>query len=137
MKTLPNIPSELIILAVKDLEACEKDSNYEIDMSTWHNYDTEKQMCCICLAGAVLAQTLKADFTVTLNPAYMTIFDYPKLMALDSFRQGHVISGFTWLGIEYCYDQLETVVITPYDQNPTSFKADMRELAKILASHGF
>lgn len=55
--TLPELPSALIRLAVKDLEACQHDKRYHINMRTWHcAEELGLEVCTVCLAGSVLAQ---------------------------------------------------------------------------------
>lgn len=71
MKKLPNKLSELIRLAMKDLELVENDEKYKVDMDmgSWHfpwfseeaehfDVDDEVEVCNVCLAGAVMAKTL-------------------------------------------------------------------------------
>jgi hypothetical protein len=55
---LPDKPSDLLQLALDDLELCEKDRNYTIDMSEWHTpSQDESEKCAVCIAGAVIAKT--------------------------------------------------------------------------------
>ena len=54
--TLPDKPSELIRLALSDLEKCEGDSRYEVDMNEWHVPTQKGHVCYVCLAGSVMAK---------------------------------------------------------------------------------
>jgi hypothetical protein len=55
--TLPNKPSELIRVALKDLEEAERDPHYEVEMCTWHRPSSTTGVCTVCLAGSVLAKS--------------------------------------------------------------------------------
>lgn len=68
---LPNKPSELIRLAVKDLVLVENDKRYSVNMHEWHtpwfvdndydiDYESEESViiCSVCFAGSVMAKTL-------------------------------------------------------------------------------
>ena len=82
-------PSELIRLALKDLEACEKDPDYEINMNVWHKPVGDQ--CMVCLAGAVMAQTFempKNRNSGIYQHEHATIF-----YGLDELRQGKVRLG--------------------------------------------
>jgi hypothetical protein len=52
---LPDKLSELIRVAVQDMEACRIDPRYKLDMSVWHI--PRDGICRVCMAGAVLAKT--------------------------------------------------------------------------------
>lgn len=99
-----NIPvpaklSELIQLALDDIDKCEKDPRYEIKMNMWHspvygdNEDSTPR-CCVCLAGAVMAQTHK----LPINSGYVTLLQdrewYRAFLALDWVRQGRIRAAY-------------------------------------------
>lgn len=57
MIALPNTLSGLLELAVQDAQKCEAlPELYRLDMGQWHT--PEAGVCVICMAGAVIAQTL-------------------------------------------------------------------------------
>lgn len=56
---LPDKRSSLIRLAVADLEKCERDPRYVIDMGSW--IISVETTCSVCLAGSIMAQTLNMD----------------------------------------------------------------------------
>lgn len=61
MTTLPKKKSELLRLAVNDVLRCkEEPGKYILDMGTWYRKDGI-ELCHVCMAGAVMAQTLKMD----------------------------------------------------------------------------
>lgn len=97
---LPDAPSALIRLALDDLRKCETSAKYWINMGEWHGpNDGDHEVCDVCLAGAVMAQSLDAD-----SRAYTTPGEFgnnsKKLTALDSFRAGSVHEGLQIMGRE-------------------------------------
>ena len=113
MKTLPNKTSELIRLAVSDLEKCEKDKSYEINMCAWHteNYDS----CAVCLAGSVMAKTLEEDWGAHIEPYNYDIDTCVKLNVLNDIR----IS-----------------MNTEYRDNPKRFKEELLEIVEQYENMG-
>jgi hypothetical protein len=87
---LPEKPSELIEVALRDLELCIKDPNYRVDMTTWHA--PMNGVCLVCLAGAVMAKSLGLYHKIDVSPSWYVIgeFNYRRLVALNSLRNGHM-----------------------------------------------
>lgn len=134
--------SGLIRIALADLEACEADPLYEIDMDVWH---VPNSHCAICLAGSVMAKTLNVPRTWkfhqgTLEPFFSDLVAR-QLMALDFFRIGWHESG--WEVLELPEDDLplgasEGVLIPCiYEDNPEKFKQDMNDLADLFEAAGY
>ena len=61
IKQLPEYPSELLQLALDDISVIKKDKRYKIDLYYWHKPNKDTNTCYVCLAGAVLVNTLKFD----------------------------------------------------------------------------
>lgn len=81
--TLPDKPSELIDLALRDLADVESDPNYCVEMEVqWHAslywYQSGRPKCAVCLAGAVMARSLHAPPNEIVTPAACE-GDYPTL----------------------------------------------------------
>ncbi|MCY4259158.1 MAG: hypothetical protein OXC91_02685 [Rhodobacteraceae bacterium] len=106
---LPDKPSELIRLALRDMEACEGDAAYNVHFQHWHKPERARRgdprseltgACLVCLAGSVMAKTLGAFPHEELVPSHFKEdgeLNSPvrgKLMALDCFRAGDVLGGF-------------------------------------------
>lgn len=159
---LPNKPSELLMVALSDLEAIEKNPTYSIDLTIlhsplnhrWLNGDTR---CAVCLAGAVMAQTLKVkpDINVPLNRRFLSKDTYQKLKAIDYFRQGQISEGLDSLGYnidkypnfvfsidsddfesEYGVAGVPYSVERDYRKNKEDFKNYIQGLIGILQSEG-
>jgi len=99
---LPDKMSELIRVAIVDLEKVEKLSEvYRINMSRWHVADDDsddgKVRCSVCLAGAVMAQTLGADATQSFRPGSFN--ESCKLNAIEDFRTGDISAAARFMGI--------------------------------------
>ena len=141
---LPNLPSELITLALKDLVSCEADPDYEIDMTGWHTPWTESSesddsVCLVCFAGAVIAKTFDSSPKEDYDHMDFGDINRPKLIALDHFRQGFIDEGLDLFGYEkpiYVGLGLDRGICR-YDKSPARFRSDMILLAKDLADIGF
>lgn len=104
MKKLPKKPSELITLALKDMELSIA-QGHRIYMGDWVNRNNKNpKVCSVCLAGSVMLQSLKLtpefgkeiipsnDSEADNNDSYVHMqFSKPTyngLTALNSFRRG-------------------------------------------------
>ena len=124
--TLTKVPHELIRLAIADLEKTEKDPRYVIDMGEWHAPQNDG-VCAVCLAGSVMAQTLKAPINDFLEP-YDDRSNWHQYEALDWFRSGAIEEAFRVLGLKVP-EGLEDFDETQYGKDPVKFKAEMLSLA--------
>jgi len=131
MKTLPDKPSELIRLALDDLKKCEKSKKYKIDMWKWHESNGE---CAVCLAGAVMAQTLKVKRKRDIVPSHFPEDIKNKLMSLNFLRQGYIDLALRELGLN-TPSWATPFIVTQYKMDKKQFKQDMRKLADYLEEH--
>lgn len=156
---LPDKLSDLILISLADLEKCENDPNYRIDMDSWHHFvsldnafASISNVCHVCLAGAVAAKSLGIPITADL--AFQDEREYKKLIAIDSIRAGQ----FTLAFYDF-YGRLESGdepargsaieeltardathgLIGRHDVETKglALKKRMQEIAGILARHGF
>lgn len=97
MKTLPDKPSELLKLAMHDLELCEQDEKYEINMIIWHSFFANK--CYVCMAGAVMAKSLKCEYR-DIYPSNFNNQTENKLDIINNLRVGDFGIALKSLGIE-------------------------------------
>lgn len=93
--TIPQVPdklSDLIQLALDDIDKCQKDERYVINMGTWHSLWDGK--CHVCLAGAVMAQTHE----LPLNKSPLNLWEDNKwkhaFHALDDVRMGKLGNAY-------------------------------------------
>ena len=107
MTALPNKLSDLLELAVRDAQACAAMPElYTLDMSNWH-FGRARQgavHCNVCMAGAVMAQTLKLEPSAHVNvweghPVDVAIVERNReaLSAINHMRTGHMQDAFNAL----------------------------------------
>lgn len=132
--TLPDKPSELIRVALFDLEACERDPLYRVEMDDWHA--PKNGVCEVCLAGATLAKRFNAPRDEHLDPGDFGNDVEEKLYALNEFRVGFVASGLGDMGLDIPDEMLGSVHVPDYRTNPDAFKVAMRAIANELEDHG-
>lgn len=137
MKTLPSIPSELIRLALADLEKAEADPNYKVVMCQWHLRSGE--ICEVCLAGSVMAFSLDCHISRSFQPKDFDQKTQDKIYALNFFRVGEVRAGLQHLDVHILKRHKwpnEKYHICPYGLDKVRFKADMHQLANDLEKAG-
>jgi hypothetical protein len=133
---LPDKPSELIRVALRDLKEAEASPDYAVVMDEWHEPDSDG-VCLVCLAGSVMAGTLKSDIDRKVFPHHFDKGTKRKLEALDYFRDGDILCGFNELGIPYPFQETE-VEAPQYDgDNPEEFHEYLTDLADALMEGGF
>ena len=64
---LPSTMHGLLSLAISDLKKVKEDKKYIINMNHFHKYKKSVDKCEVCMAGAVLAKTLKIDYKSMSN----------------------------------------------------------------------
>lgn len=134
MNKLPDIPSELITLALNDLLKVEKRKGYKVDMSVWHEPDNK--VCLVCLAGAVLACEYGLDKRVEVDWDEIGEEASLKADALNCFRTGGIDFGFESLKLDQDLGQSFNRVITKYSDDRLGFYRDMRKLVRDLRKQG-
>lgn len=152
---LPELASDLIELAILDLEITEQDPRYKINMSRWHEFFDG--FCHVCLAGVVMAQTMKLDVLSHFISSNCQISE--KMSALNSFRAGYIVLGLSqmhakvdgveWSSGEYfcSLDIIQREVFKTlginifsmpmYERQPEAFKSTMLQIAGELRKRGF
>lgn len=153
-KKLPDLPSKLLRLAINDLALILKDPNYKLNMSTWHAslpFSTsstligaslsDKKICEVCLAGAVMAKSLGAPILSSLEPNDFIVGDVErKLCAIDSFRTGHVKEAFENLDTDHDFEKgnlKAQYYIKNYGQENELIVEDMEYLISELEAAGW
>ena len=148
MSALPEKLSELLTTAINDLEACEAADGYSIDMNVWHQWDGGHQTCAVCLAGAVMAQTLEfpqksnADFGNADLGTHMAALD-----VLDDISRGNIAEGVRKHGQLSDGRQLAVTTLAAseaatwlrgngYADSAATYKAHLRSVAEHLAAMG-
>lgn len=132
---LPEKPSELIELALHDLELAEKDGRYRIYMFGWHM--PHYGVCHVCFAGAVMAFSLGCDPNCGTGPRQFDAYSSKRFNFLDSARRGSVVEAWKKLSDGYQECPLDDRSVAEYAKNPESFKSDMRGLAREFREAGY
>lgn len=130
--SLPDKPSALIRLALRDLEKVERSRRYKVDMDVYH---VPNGHCRVCFAGSVMAYTLKVAKDFNSIDAFF-LPESKKMHALDAARRGDIECLFEYLGTPKPKKLPDYVRVSYYDQDPKLFKRDMRKMATLLAKHG-
>ncbi len=131
---LPSKPSELINLALNDLEAVEVDSRYRVNMNNWHL--PIEEICEVCLAGSVIAKSFNRPSVISVFPQHIGK-DRSKLYAINEFRGGNIYLGLSHLGLDRYIDKFKYHVdVSYYEDSPSQFKADMRDMARQFEKAG-
>lgn len=133
-KTLPQKPSELIRLALRDLSLIEKDPHYEINMSVFHSY--YGGTCAVCFAGAVMAKTLGSNFHYRVAPHDFNSKTANALRALDAFRVGDIELGLIYLRKELPKTMRDTYAVPEYEYSPVRFRRALVRLADRFERNG-
>lgn len=87
-------PSELIRVALADLDKCDRDPQYEVYMQDWHS-PGENGCCLVCFAGAVMAKSFGLSPDSEHHPDDFAPLVGARLEAVDFFRMGAIASGLT------------------------------------------
>lgn len=135
---LPRLPSELLALALADLEVVEKSADYVVDMSVWHSPHARRGgLCSVCMAGAVLTRHFKKSVYI---PSVVGVFDevtVGKLDAIDLLRCGLLRAACRSIGIvDYPDDMLHSWPVPMYDDDPEEFRESMSQMMKYLRLKG-
>ena len=113
--SLPDKLSDLIETAISEYGGLDRDIYYP-NSEVWHqgvSIEGDGEYCGVCLAGAVIAGSLKVDHEVEY-------WDYDfsahcdKLRALDFIRRGMARRAFSCLGVVYSdfTDEQEDLVLS-------------------------
>lgn len=133
--TLPDKASELILVALEDLEKAEQAPGVAVDMATWHT--PHDGVCYVCLAGCVLRRF--GPDSEKLTPSMFGASIINKLIALDFLRIGGTMAFVEKLGgkparVQQFLDAPR--VCSAYSTDPAQFKAELRSIAEFFRQRG-
>lgn len=128
---LPAAPSQLIRLAVSDLEKCERHGGYRIVFDKF--CEPDNQDFCVSPAGAVMVQTLAAEYGIKHLPREFGP-DRDRLLAIDFFAHGYRGAGLHLCGHKNRVRAPDR--ITPYQTNRAAFKRELLAVAGSLEAEG-
>jgi len=151
-RALPNKLSELIRVSLDDEAAAFKSAQYSIEMDDWHcpgkdyrkdppyRRDSSSEVCEVCLAGAVMAFSLKCDPQLDIHPDAFSNKTEQKLYALDAVRDGCVSDADAFMKgrrrmeapVSFSDDEWNNFPIVDYDDDRIRWRRDMRKIAHRL-----
>jgi hypothetical protein len=135
---LPRVPSQLIRIALEDLEKAEKAEGIVIDMGTWHAPWLRRQLCAVCLAGSVMRSRLGVPDDVEVYPWDEEVsVNENQLCAINSLRTGSVSEAVDELRIDFPEAYAQDRGVTPYHRDRAAFFSEMRKLADDLEAAGY
>ena len=138
-----NLANELDA-AIIDSEACERDPEYKIKMSYWHDVrriTDNPPICFVCLAGSVMAKTHKVSRTESATPGVLDIAHEQRksLYALEELRRGRIVQGIQERALSELYKDdireagFANTFVPDYRQHhPEAFKEDMAKVSRLL-----
>lgn len=124
----------LLTDALADLEACERNPAYEIDMNTWYCDDKDIGICTVCMAGAYLARRHPdviqySMYIERIPPELLAI-----LKCINEIRGGHFRSAQCYLHFpDELREELNSrfVEVPEYRPYPEGFKDYIRTVIQI------
>jgi len=149
MNKLPDKVGDLIRIAIKDLQVCEADDKYIIDMEKWHTPknlavgESGPDSCYVCLAGSVMAQTLDVPRDQRYVPDLLPTEDLDaRLRLLDILRYArtdlYYINQINFPDLsnvdEFRYSR-DLFDATQYRVDPEQFKIDMLKIAELADTY--
>ena len=110
MNNLDHITSlaELVQVAVDDTLKVKADPRYTFDVDVWHHFNDGK--CSVCVAGAVISNTLGAPLREPVLPGYFGARIKNLLLLLNEIREGdipHISKRLDSVGIDVDFKTLK------------------------------
>lgn len=114
--TLPVKLSDLLAVALRDMQEAELRENVKIDMSVWLELEDlgdaaddgrDVQHCCVCMAGACLLALTGWDSARFEGKCSSGVYDgapntlKAKMAAINQLRQGHVLSAYQQMSQQF------------------------------------
>lgn len=147
---LPNKPSALIRLALRDLRRVEATPGMKVDMGSWVY---QNKVCHVCFAGSVMSKTCGLKNVEVWEDLSQICGEENanKFLALNSLREGGIGDAFEFMGLSrperlpkfvdvpsYPEDcDLNDLGLAGYLKEIEKFHAAMSKLADRLERHGF
>ena len=110
--------SELLNLALDDIELVNNDYDYAINMNTWHTREYEHEQCEVCLAGSMLAKTFGfGKGHIESLKGLTTLETRNKLQAIESIRIGDLEDALYLLGLNEEHKIVKEIVNVAVDSH--------------------
>ena len=136
-KRAPKLPEKLsdcLAVALGDLIKCERQKRtYRIDMMQFHEPNGH---CTVCLAGAAMAQTLKADRKERCWPDDFSCHNQQRLDAISQCAITSLNDGVWILYGSPLAEGFSSATTPRYSDDRQAFKTAIRGYIKELRAHG-
>lgn len=155
--TLPDVLSDLMLLACKDMKRCMKqDKKYQINMNVYYSPKGEffPNKCQVCYAGSIMAKTIPIDFSIEFLDLPKSLI--AKLGVLDILRRGSISAAMDkWTFItnnpkeeatarqkkelerKYCASSSQEGIYALSMNDHEQFLIQMKQMAKDLKKLGY
>lgn len=122
--------SALLKLALTDLRKVEQDPQYEVDMMVWHAPLSSRNVCQVCLAGAVLAKTCRlpptqASGNMVESREWVRILDSLRVGEIGNSLDGELPDSLRW-----------REEIPRYEEDPVEFHNQLQGVVYLLEREG-
>lgn len=127
----PEFLSDLVELALNDLMVVEQDPEYRVNMKNWHTYIDDETVCEVCLAGSVMAKSLKISQDISCTPSMFTNGWDEAMCSLDLVRVGRLEDALLRWGHSYKTCRNLALGIQPppeYSEDPDGFKLYLKHV---------
>ena len=138
-RELPDKLSDLILVALEDLEKAEASRRHEVRMAHWHEqqHGMGDNKCFVCFAGGVMAFSLNAPAGETVHTVHWGEAIRDKLYALNQVRIGAVQQALELMGHQKSNWPNEIRRTPMYELDAQGFKRCMHDLAGRLEAAGY
>lgn len=89
---LPDKLSDLLELALNDCQIVFTSGRYIENMEYWHHPKGDR--CAVCMAGAVMANTLRVPIEESVDPTHMESDTLERLLAINDMRTGEMFNAY-------------------------------------------
>lgn len=84
--------TDLLTLAIEDMKIIKSNPRYNFNVSYWHRPPmSDNDRCTVCVAGSIMANTLKAPIEECFSPLIFDRKTELKLSMINLIRTGHFI----------------------------------------------
>jgi hypothetical protein len=135
---LPTKPSALLKLALKDLELCEEDPRYRVEMGAIYHHPGQDKTS-VCLVGCVLAKSCCVPLRDVAGPWYLGDDGWVKFNFIDHVSTGLYYSGLYPARASRLEEPAEDFTfpsMVRYRDNKNHYKSRIAQIAQEYAIRG-
>ena len=130
------IPSDLVLLAVKNKGECETDLKYLVDMDKWHIISKSGELCYVCFAGCVMVKTCGMPWKSILLSDINSKTLRRQFRAISAFMEGDIKYAFCILKVSMPVGLPCLYNVAEYCKKPEQFDTDMNNMILLLQEYG-